>query len=93
VAGIAGILLGALSEVLINRVAGTTVVTDGIMWGAVLAILLVSLPKFARMGSLTIKSNRPVSNFVVGVGVFLLISLAVVIIFYAIFLVLGRILA
>ncbi len=92
-AGIAGILLGALSEVLINRVAGTTVVTDGLMWGAGLAILLVSLPNFTHMGSVTMKSDKPVINFVVGVGVFLLISLAVVIIFYAIFLVLGRILA
>lgn len=89
-AGTAGILLGALSEVLINRVAGTTVVTDGLMWGAALAILLVSLPNFTHMGSLTTKSDKPVINFVVGVGVFLLISLAVVVLFYGIFSVIAR---
>jgi hypothetical protein len=89
-AGIAGIVLGGLAEALINRLAGTTVITDGIMRGAVLAILASSLPNFARMGSLSTKSNNPIINVAVGVALFLLISVLVVSFFYVIFIVFGR---
>jgi hypothetical protein len=90
--GIAGIVLGGLAEALINRLVGTTVITDGIMWGAVLAILASSLPNFARMGSLAVKSERPIINVAVGAALFLLISVLVVGFFYVVFLVFGRIL-
>ena len=53
-AGIAGALFGALAQEMVNRIAGTTLITDGLMWGAVLAILGISLPNFARMGALTV---------------------------------------
>ena len=92
-AGVAGIVLGGLAEALINRTAGTTVISVGIMWGAVVAIFIVSLPNFTRMGALTVRSDRPIVNLVVGVGVFLLISLTVVSLFYFVFLLLGRLLS
>ncbi len=91
-AGIAGIVLGGLAEALINRLVGATVITDGIMWGAVLAILASSLPNFARMGSLAVKSERQVINIAVGAALFLIISVLVVGFFYILFLVFGRIL-
>jgi hypothetical protein len=91
-AGMAGALLGALAQGMVNRIAGTTVITDGLMWGAVLAILGVSLPNFARMGALTVNSDKPLVNLLTGVGVFLMISLVIVIVFYFIFLGLERIL-
>jgi hypothetical protein len=89
-AGIAGIVFGGLAEALINRLAGAAVITDGIMWGALLAILASSLPNFARMGSLTVKSERPLINVAVGAALFLLISVLVVLFFYAIFSLFGR---
>jgi hypothetical protein len=92
-AGIAGIVLGGLAEALINRIAGTRVISDGIMWGAVVAVIIVSLPNFTRMGALTVRSDRPIVNLVAGVGVFLLISVTVVVLFYFVFLLLGRLLS
>jgi hypothetical protein len=92
-AGIAGIVLGGLAEAFINRIAGTKVISDGIMWGAVVAVVIASLPNFTRMGHLTVKSDRPLINLVVGVGVFLVISLTVIVLFYFLFLVLGRLLS
>jgi hypothetical protein len=89
-AGIAGAVLGAAAELLINRITGTTVVSDGLMWGAVLGILVASLPSFTRMGYLTVKSENATVNFVVGVGMFLLISVVGVAVFLGIFWLIGR---
>ena len=89
-AGIVGIVFGGLAEALINRLTGATLITDGIMWGAVLAIFVSSLPNFARMGSLTVKSERPFINVAVGAALFLLISVLVVLFFYVIFSLFGR---
>ncbi len=89
-AGIAGIVFGGLAEASINRLAGATVITDGIMWGAILAILASSLPNFARMGYLTVKSEKPIINTAVGAALFLLISVLLVSFFYVVFLVFGR---
>jgi len=90
VAGIAGIILGIAGEALINHIAGTIVVTDGMLWGAMLAILVVSLPNFTGMGSLTVRSDKPAINFIVGIGVFILLSLVVVALFFGIFWLIGR---
>ena len=84
-AGIAGIILGSAAEALINRIAGVTVVRDGVVWGAVLAILIVSLPNFSRMGHLTVRSDKPAINFMVGIGMFILISLVLIVLFFGIF--------
>ena len=84
-AGIAGAILGAAAEALINRSAGSVMVVDGLMWGAVLGILIASLPSFSRMGYLTVKSDKPAVNFVVGIGVFILISVVGTVVFFAIF--------
>ncbi|MBM4431331.1 MAG: hypothetical protein FJ026_13460 [Chloroflexi bacterium] len=89
-AGLVGIILGGAAEALINRVAGRTVVTDGFMWGAVLAIALVSMPTFAQMGALTVKSDKTAVNFVVGLAMFTIISLVIISLFFGFFALLGN---
>jgi hypothetical protein len=89
-AGIAGAVLGAAAELLINRIIGTTVVRDGLMWGAVLGILIASLPSFTRMGYLTVKSENATVNFVVGAGMFLLISVVGIAVFLSVFWLISR---
>lgn len=89
-AGIAGAILGAAAEALINRIAGTTLVMDGLMWGAVLAILVVSLPNFTQMGYLTVKSDNTAVNFAVGVGMFFLISVVGTVMFFSLFWLVSR---
>ena len=88
--GIIGVILGGAAETLINRMAGTVVVTDGILWGAVVALFLVSIPNFARMGSLTLGSDRPAVNLVVGIALFISISLLLILVFFGIFCLIGR---
>jgi len=92
VAGIAGVLVGSAVEALVNHLVGAAVIADGMMWGAVLAILIASLPNFAQMGLLTVKSDNPAVNFVVGIGMFVLISVVIVAIFFGFFGVISRIL-
>lgn len=90
-AGIAGAILGSAAEALINnRIAGTIVVRDGLMWGAVLAIFVASLPSFTRMGYLTVKSDKTAINFVVGVGMFFLISVVGIVVFFGVFWLISR---
>jgi hypothetical protein len=89
-AGIAGAVLGAAAELLINRITGTTVVRDGLMWGAVVGILVASLPSFTRMGYLTVKSENTTVNFVVGVGMFFLISVVGIAVFFGVFWLISR---
>ena len=91
--GLVGIVLGGLAEALVNRIAGTTVIREGMMWGAVLAIAAVSLRNFTQMGRLATKSDKPVLNLLVGVGLFVLISAIVIGFFYLILLVIGRLLS
>jgi hypothetical protein len=92
-AGLVGIVLGGLAETIINRLAGTAVISDGLTWGAILGILAASLPGFSRMGSLVVKSDKPLVDFTVGVLVFLLISAAIIVFFYGVFGVFVRLLA
>ncbi len=82
VAGIAGAVVGALAEALVNRVAGRVVIVEGMMWGAVLAILLISLPNFGQMGRLVVKGDRPVVHFLVGIAVFVVISMVLMTLFF-----------
>ena len=91
-AGIAGVALGAAAEAAVNRIAGTVVIRDGILWGAVLGVLVASFPNFARMGKLTVKSDKPGVNFAVGIGLFVLISAVLVLVFFTIFWLLARLL-
>ncbi|MGB9880059.1 MAG: hypothetical protein ACPLRM_04780 [Anaerolineae bacterium] len=90
IAGVIGAVLGSLGQALINHFAGTSLIANGMMWGAVLGIFIASLSNFTRMGYLTVKSDKPAVNFLVGVGMFCLISLIIIIIFLAIFWVLSR---
>lgn len=91
-AGIAGIALGAAAEAVVNRIAGTVVIQDGILWGAVLGVLVASLPSFTRMGHLTIKSDKPAVNFAAGIGLFVLISAVLLFVFFSVFWLLARLL-
>lgn len=90
VAGLIGALLGSIVQELVNRAAGATLIADGMIWGALLAIFVASLSNFTRMGYLTVKSDKPAVNFFVGVVMFCLISLIIVAIFLGILWVLGR---
>jgi hypothetical protein len=89
-AGIAGIVAGMLAEPLINELAGRIVLTDGMLWGAVLGIFIASIPNFTRMGSLTVKSDKPAVQFLAGVGMFMLISLIIIVLFFGLFSILSR---
>jgi len=91
-AGVAGIVLGIVAQELINALAGTSTVTDGMLWGAVLGVLVASLPSFSRMGALVAKTNRPAVRFVVGLALFILISLVIIALFLGLFALLGQVL-
>jgi hypothetical protein len=91
-AGIAGAILGAVAELLVNRIAGRAVLANGLMWGAVVGVLVASLPSFTRMGYLTVKSENQAVNFVVGVGMFIVISVVGSVVFFGIFWLLARLL-
>jgi len=91
-AGIAGAILGGAAEMWLNRASGMVVVRDGLMWGAVAGVFFASLPNFTRMGYLTIKSDRAAINFVVGVGMFIVISLVGSAVFLGIFWLITRLL-
>ena len=92
-AGVAGVAIGGLIEALANRLAGRTVIVDGMMWGAVLAIFLMSLPNFTRMGRMVVKSDRLAVNFLAGILLFVAISVIVVTLFLGRFLLLSRLLS
>ena len=92
-AGVLGAVVGGLVEALVNRLAGKPMIVEGMMWGAVLAILLISLPSFGQMGRLVVKSDRPAVNFLVGIVMFVVISLLLIVLFFGIFLLLGRLLS
>jgi len=92
VAGVAGIIVGALAEAWINSLVGATVVTDGMLWGAVLGILIASVPNFSRMGALTVKSDKPAVNLLMGLGLFVVISAVIILLFLGLFSLLGRLL-
>jgi hypothetical protein len=92
IAGIAGIILGIAAEALVNRIAGATVFTDGMLWGAVLGVLVASLPNFTRMGALVSKSEKPAVRFLIGVALFILISLVIMGLFFGVVALLGRVL-
>jgi hypothetical protein len=91
-AGIVGAILGSVVQPLVNRVAGRIVLEDGLMWGAVVGVLIASLPSFTRMGYLTVKSENEAVNFVVGVGMFVVISVVGSVIFFGIFWLITRLL-
>ena len=84
-AGVIGFVVGTLVQAATNHWVGRPVLVDGGLWGAVLAIVAASLPNFVRMGSLTVKSDKPLVNLAAGLIVFVLVSIVVVSAFYIIF--------
>jgi hypothetical protein len=91
-AGVVGAILGLVAEPLVNGIAGRVLVQDGLMWGAVIGVLIASLPSFTRMGYLTVRSKNQAVNFVVGVGVFFVISVVGSVIFFSILWLITRLL-
>jgi len=91
-AGVVGAILGLVAEPIVNGIAGRVLLQDGLMWGAVMGVLIASLPSFTRMGYLTVKSENQVVNFVVGVGVFFVISVMGSLIFFSILWLITRLL-
>jgi hypothetical protein len=92
-AGVGGAFLGGLAEVLVNRLAGKVLLAEGMTWGAVLAILVISLPNFSQMGRLLVRSDRPAVNFLIGIVMFLVISVVLVTFFFGMFLLLSRLIS
>jgi hypothetical protein len=89
-AGIAGAIVGAVAELIVNRIAGRALLANGLMWGAVVGVLIASLPSFTRMGYLTVKSENQAVNFVVGVGMFIVISVIGSVVFLGILMLITR---
>ena len=90
VVAVLGALAGTLLESVVNGMAGRVLIRDGLIWGAVAAMFVMSLPNFARMGQMTVKSRRPAINMAAGFGLFVLVSLLLVLIMTGILLGLGR---
>ncbi len=91
-AGLLGAIVGGLGQQVVNRLLGTAVIRDGILWGAVLAIVVASLPNLVSMGSLVTRRQSSWLNFAVGLALFLGISAIVLTSFYILFQLLGRLL-
>jgi uncharacterized protein involved in exopolysaccharide biosynthesis len=51
----------------------------------------MSIPNFARMGQMTVKSDQPAVNLAVGFGLFILISIVLALVMMGILLALGRV--
>ena len=86
-----GAVAGSLLESLVNGAAGRVLVQDGLIWGAAVALFVMSIPNFARMGQMTVKSDKPAVNLAVGFGLFILISIVLALVMMGILLALGRV--
>jgi hypothetical protein len=85
-----GAVVGALLESMVNGAAGRVLIQDGLIWGAAVAMFVMSIPNFARMGQMTVKSDKPAVNLAAGFALFVLISVLLVLIMMGILLGLGR---
>jgi hypothetical protein len=90
IAGVLGMILGAVAQELVNGVAGGIVIHDGLLWGAVAGVALASTPNFLQMGSHLIRTDNRALQFIVGLAAFVLISAVIIVAFLAIFSVLAR---
>jgi hypothetical protein len=88
-----GAVVGTLLEGGVNGVVGYEVIRNGQIWGAALALFLVSLPNFARMGQLTVKSDKPAVNLAAGLALFVVISVFLSVVFFAILALIARLFA
>ena len=70
---------------------GRVLIRDGQLWGAVVALFAMSIPNLAQMGRMAVKSDRPAVNLAVGFGLFVVISLLIILIMVGILLGVGRI--
>ena len=91
--GIIGAVVGGLAQTLVNRAAGTELLRDGMLWGVVLAYMILSVPSFARMGQLAVGGNRHATNLIVGVLLFVVISALIIGVFVGFLWLVGRLVA
>ena len=84
-----GVVLGAVVADIASRLGASVTVQDGILWGAVVGLVITYTPYFLRSGKMVTKRDNKALNFVAGVGVFLAISAVIVVIFLGIFWVLS----
>ena len=84
-----GVILGAIAADIANRLGAAVTVQDGILWGAVVGLVVTYTPYFLRSGKMVTKRDNKALNFIAGVGVFLGISAVIVLIFLGIFWVLS----
>lgn len=85
VAGVLGAALGMIAEGILNQLLGARVVTDGVLWGAVAAVAVASLPNFRQMGSRLLADGEPWQQLIVGLGAFVVISVIIVMAFFLVF--------
>ena len=91
VVALLGAVVGALLEPVVNGLTGRVLIRDGQLWGAVVALFAMSIPNLAQMGRMAVKSDRPAVNLAVGFGLFVVISLLIILIMVGILLGVGRI--
>jgi hypothetical protein len=84
-AGVLGAVIGVLAEGALNRALGATVISDGALWGALVAIAVASLPNLRGMGAKLLKGGAAWQQLVVGITAFLVISVGILFIFLLIF--------
>ena len=84
-----GIVLGAAVAEVARAFGATVAIQDGILWGAIVGLVISYTPYFLRSGKMVTKRDNKALNFVAGVGVFLGISAVIIAIFLGIFWVLS----
>jgi hypothetical protein len=80
-AGAVGAVIGLLVEGALNRALGATVISDGALWGALVAVAVASLPNLRGMGAKLLKDGAPWQQLVVGIVAFLVISVGIILTF------------
>ena len=80
-----GIVLGAVVAGLLSNAGVAVTVDEGILWGAVAGLVVTYSGYFLKSGKMVTKRDNPVLNYIVGVGVFLVISAVIIAIFFGIF--------
>lgn len=84
-----GVILGAILASILQSAGVGITVEEGILWGAVVGLVVMYTPYFLRSGKMVTKHDNRVVNFIAGVFVFLGISAIIVVIFLGIFWVLS----
>ncbi|MBC7262896.1 MAG: hypothetical protein H5T64_00885 [Chloroflexi bacterium] len=84
IGGLLGAFLGRALESLLAQVGGPILISDGMVWGAVIGLFVISLPNFERMGTLILGHQQRGINVLVGIFAFIAISIVILVIFMVI---------